>query len=213
MKEKGGCGVFARLLIRGLAGDADTDVNGVVHFEELASWLRPLVYNRSGNFKQTVKYGKLTPGAGEPVFLVPSDKVRQQILGKLTANEVKANLIKRCGRKGRDCLYLARGDAPGLGRVLSEREQSKPESDVLLKLEALRNDRQFWESVKDSTNPKMFEAYLSKFANGEFATLATIKLEELKRGQVASLRPPKTKPPPAAKPGLEIGRASCRERV
>lgn len=37
----------------------------------------------------------------------------------------------------------------------------------------------FWESVKDSDNPEMFQAYLDKFPEGEFESLATIRLKEL----------------------------------
>ncbi|MBX7222320.1 MAG: SUMF1/EgtB/PvdO family nonheme iron enzyme [Blastocatellia bacterium] len=37
----------------------------------------------------------------------------------------------------------------------------------------------FWESMKGSTNPKSFEAYLNRYPTGLFADLARIKLEEL----------------------------------
>jgi adenylate cyclase len=37
----------------------------------------------------------------------------------------------------------------------------------------------FWETVKESTNPEMYEAYLEKYPAGEFATLAKTKLTEL----------------------------------
>src|SRR3954452_9758555 len=37
----------------------------------------------------------------------------------------------------------------------------------------------FWETVKDSTNPDMYEAYLEKYPAGEFAILAKAKLTEL----------------------------------
>ena len=40
----------------------------------------------------------------------------------------------------------------------------------------------FWESIKDSRNPAMFEAYLNKFPDGVFAVIAGIKVEELNRG-------------------------------
>ena len=33
----------------------------------------------------------------------------------------------------------------------------------------------FWESVKDSEDPEMLRAYLDKFPNGEFRTLAEIR--------------------------------------
>jgi formylglycine-generating enzyme required for sulfatase activity len=37
----------------------------------------------------------------------------------------------------------------------------------------------FWESIKDSHNPRSFQAYLDKFPSGQFSILAGIKLEEL----------------------------------
>ena len=57
------------------------------------------------------------------------------------------------------------------------------------------NDRLFWESIRDSDNPAMFEAYLNAYPNGSFAPLARIRLAELQGGgtaEVASL-PQKTK--------------------
>ena len=35
----------------------------------------------------------------------------------------------------------------------------------------------FWESVRDSDDPAMFLAYLEKYPNGEFKSLAEIRLE------------------------------------
>jgi class 3 adenylate cyclase len=37
----------------------------------------------------------------------------------------------------------------------------------------------FWESVRASDNPNMYEAYLEKYPNGEFVPLAKVRLEEL----------------------------------
>src|SRR5690349_11447189 len=37
----------------------------------------------------------------------------------------------------------------------------------------------FWETIKDSTNPEMYEAYLKKYPDGEFVILAKAKLIEL----------------------------------
>ena len=37
----------------------------------------------------------------------------------------------------------------------------------------------FWETVKDSGNPEMFEAYLEKYPEGNFATLARISIDAL----------------------------------
>jgi adenylate cyclase len=39
----------------------------------------------------------------------------------------------------------------------------------------------FWESVRDSDNPDMYEAYLEKYPDGEFVPLAKVRLEELRQ--------------------------------
>ena len=39
----------------------------------------------------------------------------------------------------------------------------------------------FWESVRDSEDPDEIEAYLKAYPNGEFAPLARIRLDKLKR--------------------------------
>jgi hypothetical protein len=38
----------------------------------------------------------------------------------------------------------------------------------------------FWETVKDSDNPAMYEAYLKKYSEGAFAALAKARLDELR---------------------------------
>jgi class 3 adenylate cyclase len=38
----------------------------------------------------------------------------------------------------------------------------------------------FWESVRESDNPTMYEAYLEKYAEGAFAALAKARLDELR---------------------------------
>ena len=38
----------------------------------------------------------------------------------------------------------------------------------------------FWNSVKDSNDPAMLEAYLAKYPEGEFKSLAEIKLSKLR---------------------------------
>ena len=57
---------------------------------------------------------------------------------------------------------------------------------------------EFWQSVKDSKNPAEMRAYLDKHPNGEFATLARLRLQALETGakqeQPANAQAPK--PPP-----------------
>ena len=51
----------------------------------------------------------------------------------------------------------------------------------------------FWQSIVDSTNPVMFEAYLAQFPNGVFRPLAEVRLMELRASgsdlQVANRSP------------------------
>jgi hypothetical protein len=37
----------------------------------------------------------------------------------------------------------------------------------------------FWESVRESDNPTLIQAYLEKYPNGEFCALARIRVDEL----------------------------------
>jgi adenylate cyclase len=38
----------------------------------------------------------------------------------------------------------------------------------------------FWDTVKDSDNPAMFEAYLERYPEGGFALLAKVRLADLR---------------------------------
>jgi formylglycine-generating enzyme required for sulfatase activity len=55
----------------------------------------------------------------------------------------------------------------------------------------------FWQSIKDSGNPAMFEEFLRQFPSGHFAGLAKLNIESLKSTQIASL-------PPTPEPGFEV---------
>jgi uncharacterized caspase-like protein len=69
----------------------------------------------------------------------------------------------------------------------------------------------FWDSIKDSSSPGQFEAYLAQFPNGTFASLARVRLEELKAAkttepeQVAVLTTPETAEPAAEQVERSIG--------
>ena len=56
--------------------------------------------------------------------------------------------------------------------ALSKSQAPQIDADTMVELT-------FWESVKDSDNPAMFKAYLEQYPDGEFATLARAKLDEL----------------------------------
>ena len=57
----------------------------------------------------------------------------------------------------------------------------------------------FWQSIQNSTEPAMFEAYLSQYPTGSFAALARFKLNTLSQTQVANLN---TKPEVNNREGL-----------
>jgi uncharacterized caspase-like protein len=68
----------------------------------------------------------------------------------------------------------------------------------------------FWDSIKDSSSPGQFEAYLAQFPNGTFAPLARVRLEELTAAKTAEqAEPAKTDelaaltPPEASEPAPE----------
>ena len=54
----------------------------------------------------------------------------------------------------------------------------------------------FWNSVKDSANPRALEAYLKRYPRGVFATLAQIRIEELRK--------PAPRPAPELKPASPV---------
>lgn len=74
---------------------------------------------------------------------------------------------------------------------------------------ATQQETAFWESIEDSTNAEMFEAYLDQYPTGAFAALARIKFNELRapvqsetqaETQTATLVPP---PEPAVESAVE----------
>ena len=65
--------------------------------------------------------------------------------------------------------------------------------------EASAAEIEFWRGVEDTSEPKELEAYLTAYPNGQFAALARIRLQKLKRPTlqgVAASRP-EAAPPPA----------------
>jgi len=67
--EEEGHGLFTRRLLQGLTGLADTDQNGVITGQELATWLESRVI-RDSQSRQHPQYSRLD-GEGQFVFVVP----------------------------------------------------------------------------------------------------------------------------------------------
>ena len=59
------------------------------------------------------------------------------------------------------------------------------------------SEQMFWQSVKDSTDPADFEAYLAQYPNGTFVTLARNRLRKLKETQTATIVPTPSLAPPS----------------
>ena len=75
---------------------------------------------------------------------------------------------------------------------------------------------EFWRSVRDSDNAALFEAYLSRYPNGEFAVIARVKLDELKKRKPAAAAPGPTQtasltPPPKRKPTMVTALRATRD--
>lgn len=63
----------------------------------------------------------------------------------------------------------------------------------------------FWETIKGSTNPADFRAYLESFPNGRFAPLARLRAQPPAPPQVAAAPAPAPPPKPAPLAGIDIG--------
>ena len=78
---------------------------------------------------------------------------------------------------------------------------------------------EFWRSVRDSGNAALYEAYLSRYPKGEFAVIARVKLDELKKRQspVAAPAPAvptqtaSLTPPPKRKPTMVTALRATRD--
>jgi formylglycine-generating enzyme required for sulfatase activity len=70
-------------------------------------------------------------------------------------------------------------------------------------------ERDFWNAIKDSNDPAMFEAHIKEFPDGFLTPLARVKLKELTDRQQATRRPeiamtpPPALPPPPKGPTIE----------
>lgn len=70
-------------------------------------------------------------------------------------------------------VYLNGAPAPGAMAAAAPAAGAKPGSDVEL---------EFWRSIKDSTKPEEYNAYLTNYPNGQFRSLALSRIASLESG-------------------------------
>lgn len=93
-------------------------------------------------------------------------------------------------------LFLLSSASAGAQAAPSTNPGLLPTASSVLVAQAASPDVTFWESVRDSEDPAEIEAYLKAYPNGEFAPLARIRLDKLKRAPkeaapAASPEPPR----------------------
>ena len=90
-----------------------------------------------------------------------------------TAGREALDECERSGGAACEVLNVYCAAAPATSRAASTAGQqpatATPEQETV-----------FWQSIVDSTNPTMFEAYLEQFPNGVFRALAQVRLAELR---------------------------------
>jgi len=85
--EEEGHGLFTRRLLHGLTGTADTDQNGIITAQELATWLETRVV-RDSQDRQHPQYSRLD-GEGQFVFVLPG---RERVIASAPPDEREKKL-------------------------------------------------------------------------------------------------------------------------
>lgn len=80
---------------------------------------------------------------------------------------------------------------PKTTRSTAPANNDKPKTD-----ESAADERTYWESIRLSTDPEDFKAYLEKYPNGQFAVLARNILRRLEAARTVDSGPPKATPRP-----------------
>jgi len=119
--------------------------------------------------------------------------------GYITGTEIGMYLHKKVlsYRKGQTPQYGKIKD-PDLDEgdfvfVLPDAARSKPSVPEIeqpakpIPQSAIDKEMLFWQSIQDSEDPSLFEAYIKAFPEGVFAPIAKAKVEALKKKQIASI--------------------------
>ncbi len=133
-------------------------------------------------------------------------RVRDTVMGE--TNGVQTPFTY--GSLGGDAIYL--GPEPSLATT-PPAPQPAPQP-VPVPVQPPRVDEslieiEFWTSIKDSDEPAFFEAYLVRFPDGTFVTLAQIRLQKLQEAALTPEPTPTPTPTPAPQPpGIQVDEMS-----
>jgi hypothetical protein len=132
--------------------------------------------------------------ANQPVELTLK-RVREGVLADTKGQQVPWDSSSLRG----DIVFAGEAAQPGV----TVAAVSSPSVDTRMNVE-----RTFWESIKDSRDPKEFDAYIQQFPDGVFAMLARGRLQQLQNAEAAANRTPGPAGAPAtAAPGLAAAAA------
>jgi formylglycine-generating enzyme required for sulfatase activity/uncharacterized caspase-like protein len=108
--------------------------------------------------------------------------------------------IRNAGHDGGDFIFMPRPDIARLTQAAPPPSATSAPDPTI--------EREFWNAIKDSNDPAMFEAHIQQFPNGFLTPLARLKIRELKGKEqtsatAAAVLPVPAPAPPEARPAVE----------
>jgi adenylate cyclase len=122
----------------------------------------------------------LADAGGICVTRAVRDQIRDRL--DLELEDLGEKEVKNIARPIRIFRVLFDKEAKLEAAVAEAAENKQEEPAEPLDPVAVNIELTFWNSVKDSDDPAMLEAYLEKYPNGEFKALAEIQLAKLRAG-------------------------------
>ncbi len=117
--------------------------------------------------------------------------------GLVTLSETEAYLVRTVQRASRrqfseDQTPIVEGADDFVLAALPQQLTQPPQPPAPLPMNSGAVELAFWAAIEDSGDPRQFEAYLAKYPEGEFASIAHLKIERLTTNEVASVVVPPT---------------------
>jgi class 3 adenylate cyclase len=120
--------------------------------------------------------GLVSEGAEEPVSSRTSTSNTEPGPGEIAFWEA----VENSNTDSEYRAYLERYPDGAFASLARSRLEKQSENEVRNPEGKLEIELTFWNSIKDSDNPEMFNAYLEKFPDGQFRSVAEIRLTELR---------------------------------